>query len=253
MVAGDFAKERTVYRLLDGRVAEMPRLLAAGVLHDRQPWPYLITSFRPGQAWRDARARIPPGQQSAIARALGRRLRAVHDTPIAAHGEWPLPDSWSRLVAARLEAAAPALRVHTTLPDEIVLAATRFLREREWFTGQPRLLHGDLTADHVLVVEEGGAWVMSGLLDWADAEAGDPRYEWVALYFGLCGRDAALLRAVLSGYDPAGRLPDRQTLLAFTLLHRFGAPILGDVLGDGGRTISDLDELARRLFPGLDG
>ena len=60
LVAGDFERERAVYRLLDGRLPEMPRLLADGVLRDRIAWPYLVTSFLPGVAWRDAGAAMPP-------------------------------------------------------------------------------------------------------------------------------------------------------------------------------------------------
>ena len=59
LVAGDFDRERAVYRLLDGRLPEMPRLLADGVLRDRIDWPYLVTSFLPGAAWREAQAGMP--------------------------------------------------------------------------------------------------------------------------------------------------------------------------------------------------
>ena len=258
LVAGDFERERAVYRLLDDRLPEMPRLLADGVLHDRIDWPYLVTSFLPGAAWREVQAGMPQAQQLAVARALGERIGRVHATPItpdplaSGHG-WPPPDAWPRFVAARLVEAPAALRA--VLPEPVAAEAELLLQGTEWLDRPPRLLHGDLTQDHVLVTVQDGVWTLSGLIDWADAEVGDPAYEWVALYFGFCDGEAALLRAFLAGYDPdgGGQLPDRRRLLAYTLLHRFGAHILAGALPDETRRdLAGLDELARRLFPGFD-
>ena len=252
MVAGDFVRERAVYRLLAGRLPEMPRLLADGVWRDRVDWPYLVFSFCPGRAWREARAAMSPAQRLAVARTLGQRVRLVHETPLPAGEPWPPPDAWPRFVAARLAEAPAALRA--ALPPAVAAAAADLLRATGWFGARPVLLHADLTEDHPLVLAEGGAWRLSGLLDWADAEVGDPLYEWVALYFGFCGREAALFRACLAGYDPAGgRWPDRRRLLAFTLLHRFGAHIIAHLLpAEERRALPDLDALAARLFPSFD-
>ncbi len=258
LVAGDFVRERAVYRQLAGRLPEMPRLLADGVLHDRIDWPYLVTSFLPGMAWREAQAAMPQAQQLAVARALGERIGRVHATPItpdplaSGHG-WPPPEAWPRFVAARLAEAPAALRA--ILPERVAAEAEALLQSMAWFDGQPRLLHGDLTQDHALITERDGVWLLSGLIDWADAEIGNPAYEWVALYFGFCNGDAQLFRAFLSGYDPGGvaQLPDRRRLLAYTLLHRFGAHILAGALPDETRrNLAGLDELAGRLFAGFD-
>lgn len=251
MVAGDFVRERAVYRLLAGRVPEMPRLLAGGVLRDRVDWPYLVTSFCPGRDWREARADMPVEAQLAVARTLGERIGRVHRTAISPGDVWPRNDAWPLFVAARLAGVPTALR--TVLPEAVAAAAEALLRETDWFAGQPCLLHADLTEDHALVECQAGRWTLSGLLDWADAEVGDPLYEWVALYFGFCGRDVALFSAFLAGYDPAAPLPTRRQLLAYMLLHRFGLSIVAAVLGDEERRdLSDIDELAGRLFPGLD-
>jgi len=251
MVAGDFVRERAVYRLLAGRVPEMPRLLAGGVLRDRIDWPYLVTSFCPGQDWREARADMPAEAQLAVARTLGARIGRVHRTAIPPDDTWPPSDAWPRFVAARLAVLPDALRV--VLPGAVAAAAEALLRQTDWFAGRPGLLHADLTEDHVLVTERDGRWALSGLLDWADAEVGDPLYEWVTLYFGFCGRDAAPFRAFLAGYDPAAPLPTRRQLLAYTLLHRFGLSIIAAVLSDEERRdLSGIDELAGRLFPGFD-
>ncbi len=73
------------------------------------------------------------------------------------------------------------------------------------------------------------------------------------LFFGFCGRDMALFRAFLAGYDPAAPLPPRRQLLAYTLLHRFGLNIIAAVLSDEERRdLRGIDELAGRLFPDFD-
>ena len=253
LVAGDFERERAVYRLLDGRLPEMPRLLADGVLRDRIAWPYLVTSFLPGVAWRDAGAAMPPAPRLAVARALGERVRRVHETPIRPGLGWPRAGAWSRFVTTRLAEAPAALRAG--LPERVVAEAGGLLQETDWFANEPRLLHADLTQDHVLVAQQGDEWRLTGLIDWADAEVGDPAYEWVALYFGFCDGDVALFRAFLTGYgsEGAAHLPDRRRLLAFSLLHRFGMHIIAGVLPDKlRRDLSGLDELAGRLFPSFD-
>ena len=256
LVAGDYARERAVYRLLDGRLPEMPRLLAGGVLRDRIDWPYLVTSYLPGAAWREARADMPAAQRLAVARTLGERVRRVHETPIRPGLGWPPDDAWPRFVAARLAEVAAELRARAALPERVVAEAEGLLRGVDWFARRSRLLHADLTEDHALVRERDGAWALSGLIDWADAEVGDPGYEWVALYFGFCGGDAALFRAFVAGYDSGDEvgLPDRRRLLAYTLLHRFGAHIIAGALPEQvRRELSGLDELAGLLFSGFEG
>lgn len=253
MVADDWRRERAVYRLLTGRVPEMPRLLASGYYHDRIAWPYLVTSFLPGAAWRDARMVVSAAERLAIGRLLGERLRQVHDVPVPVNPDWP-PDTWPRLVTERLEAAPAELLASAALPEPVVAAALALLRDTDWFAGPPRLLHGDLTEDHILVSRADGRWTMTGLIDWADAEVADPAYEWAALYFGFCGREALLFRAVQDGYGPAARPPPPRRLLAGTLLHRFGARIIADALPESVRRgLRGLDELEGALFAGYDG
>ena len=253
MVAGDYTRERAAYRLLESRVTEMPRLLASGVFDDRQPWPWLITSFRPGAAWRDVRTLVPEAQRLELGRALGERLRQVHDTPLPTRAEWLPSDLWRQLVAKRLAVALEEVRAKAILPQVLVEDARRLLQATDWHATPPRLLHADLTEDHVLVEARASGWAMSGLIDWADAEVGASDYEWVALYFGFCGGDTTLFRAVLAGYDPGRLPPPRERLLAFTLLHRFGSAIIAHALPEPvRRELAGLDELAGRLFPDID-
>lgn len=252
MVAGDMAREAAVYRLLAGR-APGAALLAAGVFRDRSDWPYLVISYVPGLAWREARAAIPPEQQDNILEELGRVVRQVHETQLNDH-KWPTVAAWGEFISHSLSEIGRVLRGDTRFSPSMLNEIDALLRTTDWLAGRPRLLHADLTADHLLVAERDGQWSMTGLIDWADAMVGDAYYEWVALWFDLCRREARLFAAFRRGYEPAGERSPLSTrrLLAFTLLHRFGAGIIAGALPEAGqRRVAEVAELAGALFPGL--
>jgi hygromycin-B 7''-O-kinase len=253
MVAPDYRRELTTYRLIDERVPHLPRLLTQGAYHDRIEWPYLAVAFLSGEAWRDAEARIDPVSQIAIISELGRTVRALHDVPLPVSGPWPSMSDWE-ILTARMPQAMVELRERTNLSGRVVAEIEALLAATDWFTVRPCLLHADLTEDHLLVGEQNGRWGITGLIDWADAEVGDPFYEWVALWFSICRRDVTLFRAFLEGYDPALRPETMATerLIAFTFLHRFGVGILADTLSAEQQAVIDsMAELERVLFPGL--
>ncbi|GAA4890088.1 hypothetical protein GCM10023203_49340 [Actinomycetospora straminea] len=114
------------------------------------------------------------------ARRLGAFVRALHDVPLADAVARGLPDAattsgWRRRAFARFEA-----EVAPRLPDDRRLrAALDRLRE----VSPTAVVHGDLRAEHVLVVDG----VLSGVIDWGDARAGDPAkdLEWLLLDTGL--------------------------------------------------------------------
>jgi hygromycin-B 7''-O-kinase len=254
MVARDFDRERPAYGLIGGLSPHLPRLLAAGVFHDRIAWPYLVLSLLPGEAWREARAGMNCAEQLGTLRELGRIMRLTHKLPLPNERNWPATSDWPTFVASRRPRLAAELREHTSLPGHLIGKIASLVKETDWQTARPCLLHADLTEDHLLVNRQDGRWVLSGLIDWADAEVGDPYYEWVALWFSICRRDARLFRGFLSGYDSALRLDDIQAsrLLAFTVLHRFGANVLNETLTEAGqRGMDSIATLSANLFPGL--
>jgi hygromycin-B 7''-O-kinase len=249
MVIGDAAREATVYRLLGDR-APGAKLLADGVLRDQIDWPYLVVSYVTGVAWREARPDISQRQQEAILEELGGVVRRVHETPLKAD-EWPTPAVRGESTSHSLLGRVVELRESTAFTLPVTVEIEALLQSTDWFANRPRLIHGDLTADHLLVAERDGRWAMSGLIDWADALVGDPYYEWVAQWFDLCRREASLFRAFWRGYDPHGKQwpLSHKRLLAFTFLHRFGAGILGEDLPPAAqRQVKDVAELASLLF-----
>lgn len=253
-LANDFARERAIYHLPGLALPFAPTLLAEGVWRDRVDWPYLVFSFLPGPAWRDALPAMPPDARAAILRDLGQSIRTVHDAPLPAAGSWPSRAAWEPFLNQRLAQISQELRRRTALPDGLIGNIETLLAGIEWYATPPRLLHADLTEDHLLVDQTNGRWRISGLIDWADAEVGDPYYEWIVVWFGLCRRRAELWRAFVDGYDPArpADYPNIDRLTAFIFLHRFGTSILNDVLApDRQRALTGLGELRRALFPGL--
>jgi hygromycin-B 7''-O-kinase len=104
-------------------------------------------------------------------------------------------------------------------------------------------VHGDLHAGHVFLDPANGRLV--GIIDFTDVDAGDRRYDLVALHFGTFQTDKALLAACLDAYGwrdrPATWAND---MLAFTLLHDFNMFRRGMPL----ERFATLDELADAIW-----
>jgi hygromycin-B 7''-O-kinase len=110
------------------------------------------------------------------------------------------------------------------------------------------LLHTEVMREHLLVERRGGAWHLSGLLDFEDALLGAPGYELAAVGIFLAAAEPGLLRSFLEAYgaDIDDELPLR--IMAYALLHRYSnlrwylerLPV-PDRAGD-------LEALARRWF-----
>ncbi|MEV0702753.1 aminoglycoside phosphotransferase family protein [Saccharopolyspora sp. NPDC050389] len=157
--------------------------------------------------------------------------------PVSAAGERDLAAMLSRLWAVPTSAAAglgvptavdrrPPVREATAAAGR--LAAQDRLREEcdqgrlDLPVGSPRagvLLHADLKGEHLLVDESGA---ISGVLDWTDAEIGDPATDVAGLVISVgapaaariaeragCGEDVLVRGLVLARCDTLIRLDDR--------------------------------------------
>jgi hygromycin-B 7''-O-kinase len=252
MMQQDFYREREVYGLLHGRLPHLPRLLADGIYHDQIEWPYLLLEFREGQAIRDVFDDIAPANRLTIARELGRMLRVLHDTALDQVATFdPSPAAWAEFVATRRADCLNELRQKSYLTEPVLAELETFLQKIDLGVKRPILINADLTEDHLLLVERDGRWQISALIDWADAEVGAAEYEWIALWFGLCQRDGAMFREILRVYDSGLQLDEDffERMLAYTLLHRFGAGIVTEVLERDGRPpIHSLAQLCQQLW-----
>jgi macrolide phosphotransferase len=108
---------------------------------------------------------------------LGRFMAALHTVPAAeavAAGVPLVPASANRGRYARyLEFGVAELGLHPAWVERL----QRWLDRDDLWSESTVLLHGDLHCGHMLV-DEAGALV--GVIDWSDAEVGDPAREFVA-------------------------------------------------------------------------
>ncbi|MCC7264436.1 MAG: aminoglycoside phosphotransferase family protein [Candidatus Latescibacteria bacterium] len=153
-------------------------------------------------------------EQEGVVRDLGQLMRRLHALPAPA----TLATDWPAFMAARIRGAIAHHGAGEPWDTWIGERLAGFSEP----TAAAVLLHGDLTADHLLLEQRVGRWQISGLIDFGDAKVGHPLYEFVApLAFYTFGRPE-LSRALVEGY---GRWPVAEVaemLTTYCLLHEFG-------------------------------
>ncbi|UCM90623.1 phosphotransferase family protein [Streptomyces marincola] len=245
-----FAVESEAYRLLEGTGLPVPNVLARGELYPRSDdwtWPFMVLEAVPGRTWREATEDMATPGRLALARRLGTVLRQVHEVPLSA-ATGPLRPESTRFADVLRERRAATVADHREwghLPPALLDGVPGFLPEIDALLGDrpPVFVHGDLHGTNLFVGT--GPERVSGLIDFADSYAGDPRYSLVQLHLNAFGADRSLLRAALEGADwpVPGDFP--RQMLAFTFLHDFdvleNVPL--DLTG-----VSSLDDLAGLLW-----
>jgi hygromycin-B 7''-O-kinase len=110
---------------------------------------------------------------------------------------------------------------------------------------RPRLVHGDLHAQHLFVAPAAGRLV--AVIDFTDAIDGDARYDFVALHLEAFRGDKELLRSCLQAYGPPPGAIVSRDMLALALLHEFN--MFEDLGADAHlERFATLDELASALW-----
>jgi len=215
-----FDAEVRVTEAVQGRLpAPVPAIVETGELDD---WRYLISAHVPGAQIEAVLPGLDEADLERIAGELGRFMRAFHAVAVPGF-ERPF-GPWSRYLGERL-AGAPDLHRSRRVDPERVEQITAFLDEQSpalRALGPPVLIHADLTAEHVMLVEERGRWRLSGVLDLADAMIAPAELDLVAPFVELFrGRRGAQRRLMAeSGVDePAGSFS--ALFMAVALQHRF--------------------------------
>jgi macrolide phosphotransferase len=110
------------------------------------------------------------GPGPGLAAGLGRAIAALHELPLAAAEEAGLPayeaDDYRRRRLAEVDEAAGTGRV----PTALLRRWEHALEDVALWRFQPTLVHGDLSADHVLC----SATAPTGVLGWTEAKVADP-------------------------------------------------------------------------------
>jgi aminoglycoside phosphotransferase (APT) family kinase protein len=128
---------------------------------------------------------IPPRHLSVTARTIGKALGAIHAVPAAearsagvreAAANEPGRQQWLE----RRIAAAAALRGMDSVVDHALDWLHHNARRPPLpFPGPLRLIHEDLSPEHLLVDPETGD--LTGIIDWSDASMGDPARDFTPL------------------------------------------------------------------------
>lgn len=210
-----------------------PELLHAGEL---EGWPYLVMTRLPGHASREVWEGVGRGDRREIISRLGRALRELHS-----HGApllTPLDRDWRGFVERQARGAVERQSAAGANPEWLARLPS-YVAERLPLLpagGAPVFLHGDVHAGNLLLSQERGRWVISGLVDFGDSLCGFGEYEFVAPGVLMAQGDGELQRELLLAYGyTENRLdPDlRARLMLLTILYE----------------CSDLRKYALRLDP----
>lgn len=128
-------------------------------------------------------------------------------------------NSWSEFIEWWIKLELEKNSRLQILDDQAIARIARKFKETSIFTNRPvALLHGDLQVDHIIVNESTDNFL--ALLDFADAQAGDPLLDIAVLSL----HDHKLAESVLSGY-PEIDTPNTPVLLSLYRLLRLTAEI----------------------------
>lgn len=238
------------------RLVALPTARATGSLpaggHD---WPYLVMDFVAGERWGDIWPTLPAAERHRLAADLGRLLRRLHGVAPGALTGVPFPGrrgDWHAFLAAQIVGAEDRHRRAGLSPELLARLPAFLAAARPALDGVAAvLLHGDVTADHLLLRQEGaGQWQIRGLIDFGDARLGTPCYDFVAVAADALRGEVAALRACLAAYGLPGALDDptfRRALTALALLHEYAD--VGWLVGPpgGAGAMSDLANLEAAL------
>lgn len=219
--AREVEAERLVLGAVDGRLAvPTPALVASG---DLDGWPYVVIRRMPGRQAGEVWTRVPAAEQASLLEGLGAALAGLHRLDVP--GLAALAPTFGEVLA--VDAAARRARHvgYGLSPAWIEEIEARVAPLLPALAALPRVtMHADLTWDNVLLVEEGGRWRVSALLDFADAIVAPAIYDLAAPAFHWTTGRPDLWRAFLDGLGalawPAGA--SRATsVLAACWVHRF--------------------------------
>lgn len=253
-----YAIEHGIVSLLQAKpLLPVAGLLADGALFEgskRWQWPYLIFEYldgiRIGQVWGE----LDESEKMRLAGKLGIWVRALHrlrlpDEILRYAGR----DDFGRFIAVQREGCAARQAAWGSLPAHLVAQIDEFLPSQAALVESSLascLIHGDLTADHLIGHLEGGRWRTLGLIDFGDARLGNLYYELVALHLDLFQGDRQCLAAFLRSYGLIPREDFPRLALSYCLLHQFdvfAAAFDRSPLLRGAKTLEDLAEGLWRL------
>jgi len=205
------------------------------------PLPFLLLRWLPGAPSRDPEVLEEAGRQLRLAHAValdgfGRLVVADAPTGSVAAGEH---GSWAEVVESTLT-EVHRLVTGGIVPQSLAAGAAAMVRAADLdFPGPGVLLHGDLKVPHIF----GQQGRCTGIIDWGDASAGDPRLDLARFSMD----DADAFAALLRGYGVPRTADLDAVLAAYRVLWNLEALVYEQAAGGDwfdvyrGRIEADLD------------
>ncbi len=205
----DFEAEHAALHAIGG--GPFPAIIHEGTL---EGWPYLVTTRIAGRPARELWPELSRREKETLLHDLGRQLRDLHRTPVPPElqTDWP---AFASDLSSTLESRndPPTREWRDWLLDRASVDPGPF---------EPVLLHADVTWDHVFALRDGDGIRLTGLIDFGDAMSGHPLYEFGAPLLYMCFGEPDLTWGLLSGYGLPRSTAAARSVLACSLLQRFG-------------------------------
>lgn len=176
----DLRKEAALLPIVGSRVSlGVPQFEHVGERRDGLP--FVVYRLIPGRPLEDGLVSLAPPARERIAQQLAAfldQLQSVTTDELTAAGLEPT-DLGAELARDQLAWKAAKSELPRELFDYVSRRFEAYLAEPRFRSAKPRLIHADLSPDHWLYDAARGE--LSGVIDFGDAELGDPDYEYLYL------------------------------------------------------------------------
>lgn len=165
----------------------VPSMLMADFTHQIINRDYLFQPYIEGRSWRDMRIKLTPETEANLWRELGEYTRLVHNVKGVGFGSptMPLFTRWGEALLGDLESMIRDLEERQISTTEVRLITNYLEAHLDLFDTEPRLLHGDMWLQNILVREIEGQNRIVGVLDASFAHWGDPAADWTLMRLTL--------------------------------------------------------------------
>jgi aminoglycoside phosphotransferase (APT) family kinase protein len=238
MTAHGLRREMAVIGLLEPLVHLLPRMVHADWSRDLIDRDWVLQTEVPGVPWPDLRPELTPDEDRDLWRQLGEIARTIHGVAGAefgppeegyGHGRWSELVRWD---VTGFQVDAQRFGIDPDPFQRLTMLVNGSVDELDDVT-EPRLIHSDLHDRHVFIRrDDGGAPVISGLIDLEFARFADPYSESIIVMQEMGEGSGEEFVAFCEGYgcEPPTRgaglrsLIYQLTALGWTVmdLHRLG-------------------------------
>ncbi|GLQ11742.1 hypothetical protein GCM10007913_36740 [Devosia yakushimensis] len=221
------AKDAFAAAQLDGVAVPVARHLLIDESRTRLPFDFVVTSYLPGVTAGTLRDHA---DIASLYRQTGALLRRLHEIAMPAYGRFdgqgivdPVVSNEEyigRRIAYGFERFA-AFGGDPVLADRLRRIAEARLPDIVPFSKGAVFAHDDLHPDNVLAVEDGhGRLVLSGLIDFGNAQAADPVLDLAKCLFCSEHDAPGSTPHILAGYGRIDHPDPEEAIWYYTLLHR---------------------------------